>query len=78
MLRQKKLWNYKFILKGRQSYKRLLEHYNINLKSNDYNYRYYESAIRKCQNKQPTFQKNTVNLMMTEEQIKLLSKVAFK
>ena len=25
----------------------MLEHCNINLKSNDYNYKYYESAIRK-------------------------------
>ena len=31
--------------KSRKSYKKLLEHYNINLKSNDYKYRYYESAI---------------------------------
>ena len=62
----------------KQSYIGLLEHYNINLKSNDYNYRYYESAIRKSQNTLPTLQKNTVNLMMTKEQIKLLSEVTFK
>ena len=38
--------------KSRQSYKRLLEHFNINLKSNDYINKYYESAIKKSQNKQ--------------------------
>ena len=56
----------------------MLKHCNINLKSNDYNYKYYESAIRKSQNTLPTLQKNTANLMMTEEQIKLLSEVTFK
>ena len=39
--------------KNRQSYKRLLEHSNINLKSNDDIYEYYESAIRKSQGIQP-------------------------
>ena len=33
--------------KNRQSYKRLIEYYNINLKSNDDIYGYYEFAIRK-------------------------------
>ena len=61
--------------KSRKSDKRLLEHYYINLKSNDYIYKYYQSFIKK---KQTTLKKNTLNLMMTEEQIKLLSEVTFK
>ena len=64
--------------KNRKSYIRLLEHYNINLKSIDYIYNYYESAIRKSKNRLPTLQKNTVNWMMTKEQIKLLGEVTFK
>ena len=64
--------------KNRQSYKRLLEHYNINLKSNDDIYGYYESAIRKSRGILPTFQMTTANLMMIEEKIKLLSEVTFR
>ena len=64
--------------KNKKNYKRLIEHYNINLKSNDYIYKYYISAIRKSKNTLPTLQKNTLNLMITEEQIKLLSEVTFK
>ena len=55
--------------KNLQSYKRLLDQYNINLKSNDNIYKYYKSNIKKSQNILPTFQKTTTNLMMTEEQI---------
>ena len=64
--------------KNRQSYKRLLDHYNINLKSNEDIYKYYKSVNRKSQSILPTFQKTTANLMMIEEKIKLLSEVTFK
>ena len=55
-------------LKSRQSYKRLLDHYNINLKSNDDIYAYYESAITKSQSIHQSF-KNIADLMMKEEKI---------
>ena len=40
--------------KKKQSYKRLLEHYNINLKSNNDSYKYHESVIKKSQSILPT------------------------
>ena len=55
--------------KNRQSYKRLFENYNINLKSNDDIYKYRKSDIKKSQSIPPTFQKTTAYSMMKGEQI---------
>ena len=63
--------------KNRQRYKSLLEYENVNLKSNDDIYKFYKSNIKKSQSILPTFRKTTANLIMTREQIKLLSEVIF-
>ena len=64
--------------KNSQSYKRLLEHCNINLKSIEGIKKYYASSMNKIHNMLLIFQISIVNLMMTEEQIKVLSVIEYK
>ena len=64
--------------KNNHKYKRLWEQYQTNTKSNDEIYKYYELIINKPFGAFPNIDKSITNWLMTEDQIKLLSEVAFK